>query len=586
MCIYKGTSSCNSGTPTSDRSLEVIVDRLSGSFCAVVLAHNLPRHTNVTIRDSTIVMTGPVSYARLSGLTDAVAAPLLLFRTKLSQSQLRVENSVLRTTVTGGTALYLLGNVYLLSSAVVLDGVSLEATGGGEADAMKVSGSSVLSLQNLSVFSVTNASLVSSGSGINLGNSLTVSNSVVRLVRVNANIANPVLYAGGGTIGADAWLDIYGVRVSVAAAGVSPSSPVVSLSSVDLDGGVVSIVHSVASGTTLANPPTVKSGIISVQCNRLGTKLLLDLDDYKDAGMTSVSLAPCFSCVENQRCFDALTSSFMPNSCSCSCSSGSFGPSCLPLDVPFAKTSTPPCTTDITVTESVTLGFEDSSLCFNNVTFSGPIIVTVDLWQMNTFADVVNVTLHKCLLTGGAQLIINGLNSIEEWMPPLTVNITNVTSVEGTIVQPGVLPVNSPASASNFISSDLGLLGGSVFSVQNISWRVATDNTATNAFSCKDFVVHGGSVMQFVSSDFRAGFALLSMNSLELSDGNWLLHRDCQFRSYYVLHVIDWSGVHFVKQSLWSILRNRLSSGTYGSSTYLDNYWYSPVVASSTVYGM
>ncbi|ORC83709.1 putative dispersed gene family protein 1 (DGF-1), partial [Trypanosoma theileri] len=50
------------GEPTSDRSLEVSVDRLSGRFCSLVLAHNLPPQTNVTIRDSTIVTTGPVSY--------------------------------------------------------------------------------------------------------------------------------------------------------------------------------------------------------------------------------------------------------------------------------------------------------------------------------------------------------------------------------------------------------------------------------------------------------------------------------------------------------------------------------------------
>ncbi|ORC83730.1 dispersed protein family protein 1 (DGF-1), partial [Trypanosoma theileri] len=430
--------------PASNRSLEVSVDRLSGRFCSLVLAHNLPPQTNVTIRDSTIVTTGPVSYAPVNGLTDAIAAPLVLYATALSQSQLRVENSVLRTSAAGGMALYVGGNVYLLSSAVVLDGVSLEASGGDGAYAMYVSPASVLSLQSLSVFSVTNTSVVSSGSGIVLGDSLTMSRSVFRLVRLNANIANPLLHAGGGTIGVDAWLDIYGVRVSaVAGAGESSSSLVASLSSVTLDGGVVSIVHSIASGATFATAPTVTSGIISVQCNRLGTKVLEDTNDYTAAGMLSVNVAPCFSCVENQRCFTALTSSFLPNNCTCSCSSGSFGRSCLPFDVPFAKLNSRPCITGITITESATLGFEDPSLCFNNVTLSGPITVIVDLRQMNTYVDSVYVTLSKCLLTGGAQLIINGLNSIEEWMPPLKVDMKEDTSNEATIVFQSQMPRKS-----------------------------------------------------------------------------------------------------------------------------------------------
>ncbi|EKG06765.1 dispersed gene family protein 1 (DGF-1), putative, partial [Trypanosoma cruzi] len=116
-----------SGEPATDRSLEVSVSGLSGSYCSLVFVHNLPAHTNVTVRDSTIVTAGPMRYSQLSGLKDAVASPLVLYATSLLQTQLRVSNTVLRSLQAGGTAVYVGGDVDLLSSAVVLDGVLLEA---------------------------------------------------------------------------------------------------------------------------------------------------------------------------------------------------------------------------------------------------------------------------------------------------------------------------------------------------------------------------------------------------------------------------------------------------------------------------
>ncbi|RNC45850.1 dispersed gene family protein 1 (DGF-1), partial [Trypanosoma cruzi] len=75
------------GEPASDRSLEVSVSGLSGSYCSLVFVHNLPTHTNVTVRDSTIVTAGPMRYSQLSGLTDAVASPLVLHVTSLLRTQ-------------------------------------------------------------------------------------------------------------------------------------------------------------------------------------------------------------------------------------------------------------------------------------------------------------------------------------------------------------------------------------------------------------------------------------------------------------------------------------------------------------------
>ncbi|RNC51223.1 dispersed gene family protein 1 (DGF-1), partial [Trypanosoma cruzi] len=100
--------------------------------------------------------------------------------TSLSQTQLRVSNTVLRSSRAGGSAVYVGGGMDLLSSAVVLDGVLLEALGGPTAFAMRVASSSCLSLRSHSVFSVTNVSVVSSGGGFVLGERLALFDSVLR----------------------------------------------------------------------------------------------------------------------------------------------------------------------------------------------------------------------------------------------------------------------------------------------------------------------------------------------------------------------------------------------------------------------
>ncbi|EKG00888.1 dispersed gene family protein 1 (DGF-1), putative [Trypanosoma cruzi] len=200
-----------SGEPASDRSLEVSVSGLSGGHCSLVFVHNLPAHTNVTVRDSTIVTAGPMHYSQLSGLTDAVASPLVLHATSLLQTRLRVSNTVLRSLQAGGTAVYVGGGVDLLSSAVVLDGVLLEASGGPTASAMHVASSSRLSLRSHSVFSVTNVSVVSSGGGIVLGERLAVLDSVLRFVGVEGSAASSLVRCDGGTVGAGGWLDLHDV---------------------------------------------------------------------------------------------------------------------------------------------------------------------------------------------------------------------------------------------------------------------------------------------------------------------------------------------------------------------------------------
>ncbi|RNC33133.1 dispersed gene family protein 1 (DGF-1), partial [Trypanosoma cruzi] len=437
-----------SGEPASDRSLEVSVSGLSGDYCSLVFVHNLPAHTNVTVRDSAIVTAGPMRYSQLSGLTDAVASPLVLYATSLLQSQLRVSNTVLRSLHAGGSAVYVGGGVDLLSSAVVLDGVLLEASGGPTASAMHVASSSRLSLRGHSVFSVTNVSVVSSGGGIVLGERLAVLDSVLRFVGVEGSVApSPLVRCDGGTVGGGGWLDLHDVWA------VGEASSVASLSGVTLSGGAVSIARCAATGATLVSGPTITSGAVSVQCDRAGGRVLRSSSEYRLAGLPSVSVVPCDGCAAALACFDGLTASF--SDCVCSCRAGGVGEACLPFDVPPARAGgggggAQGCVSGVTLTDSVTVGGGCATACFDSVVFSGPITVAVDLRLMDAFADALNVTLRHCVLAGGAQLRIGGLSeSTARLLPYALVNMTNVTSMEGTIVLRGAMPLHSSVLLAN-----------------------------------------------------------------------------------------------------------------------------------------
>ncbi|EAN86627.1 dispersed gene family protein 1 (DGF-1), putative [Trypanosoma cruzi] len=657
-----------SGEPASDRSLEVSVSGLSGSYCSLVFVHNLPARTNVTVRDSTIVTAGPMRYSQLSGLTDAVASPLVLHATSLLQTQLRVSSTVLRSSQAGGTAVYVGGGVDLLSSAMVLDGVSLEASGGPNASAMNVSSSSRLSLRSHSVFSVTNVSVVSSGGGIVLGERLAVFDSVLRFVGVEGSAASSLVHCDGGTIHAGGWLELHDVWA------VGEASSVASLSGVTLSGGAVSIARCAATGATLAVGPTIASGAVSVQCNRAGGRVLQSSGDYRMAGLSSVSVVPCDGCAAALACFDALTASF--SECVCSCRAGGVGDACLPSDVPPARAGggSQDCVSGVTLTESVTVGGGQATACFDSVVFSGPITVAVDLRSMDAFADALNVTLRHCVLVGGAQLRIGGLSeSTARLMPHALVNMTNVTSMEGTIVLHGAMPPNSSVLLANStlratvggsqyvpttpdheesrygpalvldgvrllstrfvmtrsalmcgggscaailvehglgvnltsvfymdncavnsqthvmyaLASDLRVSGGSVFSIQNNSWSVPSTEYYKGALVFGDVAVDGGSVLQVVSSEFRLGFAMLMANTLTVTGGSWLVHRDNEFRTAYVVYVDKYDGVAFRDQSVWSILYNDFGYGSYSSITaYMTSFWSPPSDSRPIIYGV
>ncbi|PWU85573.1 dispersed gene family protein 1 (DGF-1) [Trypanosoma cruzi] len=659
-----------SGEPASDRSLEVSVIGLSGSYCSLVFVHNLPAHTNVTVRDSTIVTAGPMHYSQLSGLTDAVASPLVLHATSLLQSQLRVSNTVLRSLQAGGSAVYVGGGVDLLSSAVVLDGVLLEASGVPTASAMHVSSSSRLSLRSHSVFSVMNVSVVSGG-GIVLGERLAVVDSVLRFVGVEGSVASSLVRCDGGTIGGGGWLDLHDVWA------VGEASSVALLSGVTLSGGAVSITRCAATGATLVAGLAITSGVVAVQCNRAGGRVLRSSGDYRMAGLPSVSVVPCDGCAAVLACFDALTASF--SDCACSCRAGGLDEACLPFDVPPARAGgggggAPGCVSGVTLTESVTVGGGRATACFDSVVFSGPITVAVDLRSMDLFADALNVTLRHCVLAGGVRLRIGGLSeSTARLMPYVLVNMTNVTSLGGTIVLHGAMPPNSSVLLANStlratvggsqyvpmtlghegsrhgpalvldgvrllstrfvmtrstlvcgggscaaivvergfcanlssafymdscvvnaqmhvmyaLASDLRVSGGSVFSIQNSLWSAPSTEYYGGACVFEGVVVDGGSVLQIVSSTFRLGFAMLIATTLTVADGSWLVHRDNEFRTAYVVYVVNGNGVAFRDRSVWSILYNKLTYGSYSSThAYMTNNWSPPSDERPIIYGV
>ncbi|EKF98921.1 dispersed gene family protein 1 (DGF-1), putative, partial [Trypanosoma cruzi] len=212
---------------------------------------------------------------------------------------------------------------------------------------------------------------------------------------------------------------------------VGEASLVASLSGVTLSGGAVSIARCAATGATLVSGPTITSGVVSVQCNRAGGRVLRSSGDYRMAGLPSVSVVSCDGCAAALACFDALTASF--TECVCSRRAGGVGEACLPFDVPPARADgggggAQGCVSGVTLTESVTVGGVRATACFDSVVFSGSITVAVDLRSMDAFADALNVTLRHCVLAGGSQLRIGGLSeSMARLMPHAVVNMTNVT---------------------------------------------------------------------------------------------------------------------------------------------------------------
>ncbi|EKF98682.1 dispersed gene family protein 1 (DGF-1), putative, partial [Trypanosoma cruzi] len=140
----------------------------------------------------------------------------------------------------------------------------------------------------------------------------------------------------------------------------------------------------------------------------------------------------------------------------------------------------------------------------------------------------------------------------------LGVNLSSVFYMDNCIVR-------SQTHVMYALASDLRVGGGSVFSIQNSSWSVSSIEYYKGACVFGDVVVDGGSVLQIVSNTFRLGFAMLIANTLTVADGSWLVHRDNEVRTAYVVYVANENGVAFRDRSVWSILDNKFTYGSYSS---------------------
>ncbi|EKF27875.1 dispersed gene family protein 1 (DGF-1), putative, partial [Trypanosoma cruzi marinkellei] len=147
--------------------------------------------------------------------------------------------------------------------------------------------------------------------------------------------------------------------------------------------------------------------------------------------------------------------------------------------------------------------------------------------------------------------------------------------------------VSSRAHVMYALASDLRVAGGSVFSIQDSLWNAPSTEYHEGAFVFRDVAVEGGSVLQVVSSTFRLGFAMLMATTLTVTGGSWLVHRNNEFRTAYVVHLNSADGVAFHDRSVWSILDNKLMYGSYSSNTaYMTSKWSPPSDSCPTIYGV
>ncbi|RNC39757.1 dispersed gene family protein 1 (DGF-1), partial [Trypanosoma cruzi] len=136
-------------------------------------------------------------------------------------------------------------------------------------------------------------------------------------------------------------------------------------------------------------------------------------------------------------------------------------------------------------------------------------------------------------------------------------------------------------------ASDLRVSGGSVFSIQNSSWSAPSAEYYKGACVFGDVAMVGSSVLQIVSSEFRLGFAMLMANRLTATGGSWLVHRDNEFRAAYVVYVVNYYGVAFRDQSVWSILYNNFTYGSYSSTVAnMTTKWSPPSDTHPIIYGV
>ncbi|RNC41767.1 dispersed gene family protein 1 (DGF-1), partial [Trypanosoma cruzi] len=162
----------------------------------------------------------------------------------------------------------------------------------------------------------------------------------------------------------------------------------------------------------------------------------------------------------------------------------------------------------------------------------------------------------------------------------LAVNLSSVFYMDNCVV-------GSQIHVIYALASDLRVSGGSVFSIQNSSWIAPSTEFYKGACVFEDVVLDGGSVLQIVSSTFRLGFAMLIANTLTVTGGSWLVHRNNEFRTAYVVHVANENGMVFRVRSVWSILDNNFTYGSYSSTiAHMTSNWPPPSDSLPIIYGM
>ncbi|EKG04379.1 dispersed gene family protein 1 (DGF-1), putative, partial [Trypanosoma cruzi] len=80
---------------------------------------------------------------------------------------------------------------------------------------------------------------------------------------------------------------------------------------------------------------------------------------------------------------------------------------------------------------------------------------------------------------------------------------------------------------------------------------------------------------------------MLIANTLTVTGGSWLVHRDNEFRTAYVVYVVNENGVLFCDRSVWSILHNNFTYGSYSSTiANMTSNWLPPSDARPIIYGV
>ncbi|RNF01897.1 dispersed protein family protein 1 [Trypanosoma cruzi] len=79
---------------------------------------------------------------------------------------------------------------------------------------------------------------------------------------------------------------------------------------------------------------------------------------------------------------------------------------------------------------------------------------------------------------------------------------------------------------------------------------------------------------------------MLMATTLTVTGGSWLVHRNNEFHTAYVLYVVEKNGMVFRDQSVWSIIDNNFKYDSFLSLTCMTNDWSPPSDSRPTIYGV